>query len=77
MAALVNAGTTSAQLEVEVSGGGRRQTYQRTVALSSDLISSTSPTPAPASTSFQIQSPDASTWTVSIDNSGILTATKQ
>ena len=77
IAALVAAGTTSAKLEVEVAGSGKRQTYQTVATLSGDIISSTSPTPAPASTSFQIQSPDASTWTVSIDNSGVLTATKQ
>ena len=76
IAALVAAGTTSVSLEIEVAGGGKRQTYRRGVTLSSDIISSASPTPVPSNSSFTLQSPDASTWTISIDNSGILTATK-
>ncbi len=77
VAALIAAGTTSAKLEIEVSGGSRRQTYQTTCTLASDLVNSVSPTPVPASTSFTLQAPDNSTWTVSIDNNGVLTATKQ
>lgn len=77
IAALVAAGTTTAKLEVEVAGGGRRQTYQRAATLSTDIVSSTSPTPAPANTSFQLQSPNGSTFTVTIDNDGILTTTAQ
>ena len=78
MAALVSGGTTSAKLEVEVSGGGRRQTYQRAVTLSADIVSSSAPAPVPAgSSSFSLLAPNLSQWIVSIDNDGILTATKQ
>lgn len=77
IAALVFNGNTTAKLEVEVSGGGKRQTYQRTVGLSADIVSSSSPTPLPGGSSFLLKAPDNSTWSVSIDNDGILTATKQ
>lgn len=77
IAALVAAGSTTAKLEIEVSGSGKRQTYQTACSLSSDIVTSTSPTPAPANNSFTLQSPDASQWTVTIDNDGVLTATKQ
>jgi hypothetical protein len=77
IAALIAAGTTSSRLEIEVAGGGLRQTYQTACSLSSDIVTSTSPTPAPANNSFTLQSPDASQWTVTIDNDGILTAAKQ
>jgi hypothetical protein len=78
IAALITAGTTSAKLEVEVSGGGRRQTYQAACSLSSDIVTSTSPTPAPAgSLGFNMIAGNGDVYTVSIDNDGILTATKQ
>jgi len=77
VAALIAAGTTTAKLEIEVAGGGSRQTYQTNVSLAADIISSASPAPvAIGSTSFTLLAPDASAWTVSIDNNGILTATK-
>jgi hypothetical protein len=77
IAALIGAGTTSnLKFEVEVSDGTRRQTYQTTCNISDDIVSSTSPTPAPANNSFTLRSADNSQWTVTIDNSGILTATK-
>ena len=77
VAALIAAGTTSARLEVEVSGGGRRQTYQTPISLAADIISSASPAPVPVgSTSFALLAPDNSQWVVSIDNDGILSATK-
>jgi hypothetical protein len=78
IAALIAAGTTTAKLEVEVAGGGKRQTYQTEVALSGDIISSASPAPVPAgSTSFALLAPDNSQWVVSIDSNGVLTSTKQ
>lgn len=77
VAALIAAGTTSnLKFEVEVAGGGRRQTYQSTCSVADDIISSTSPTPAPANTSFQLQSPNGSTFTVTVDNDGVLTTTE-
>jgi hypothetical protein len=77
VAALIAAGTTSSlKFEVEVSDGTRRQTYQTSCALADDIVSSTSPTPAPSNTSFQLQSSNGSTYTVTIDNDGILTTTK-
>lgn len=77
VAALIAAGTTSARLEIEVAGGGRRQTYQTSVSLAADIISSASPAPVPVgSTSFALLAPDSSQWVVSIDNDGTLSATK-
>lgn len=77
VAALIAAGTTSAQLEVEVAGAGLRQTYQTSVSLAGDIITSSSPAPVPVgSTSFALLAPDSSQWVVSIDNDGTLSATK-
>jgi hypothetical protein len=77
VAALVTAATPGVKMEIEVAGGGRRQTYQRAAALSADIIASSSPTPVANATSFNLQSPDNGVWSVSIDNDGVLTATKQ
>lgn len=78
IAALVSANTAGVRMEVEVSGSGRRQTYQRPINLSADIISSASPAPVPSgSASFALLAPDNSQWIVSIDNDGILTASKQ
>jgi hypothetical protein len=79
VASLVSSGSATANLEIEVSGSGKRQTYRRAVTLSSDIITSTSAAPLPAitpATSFNLIAPDSSVWNVTIDNSGILTATK-
>lgn len=80
IAALIAAGTTSGlRFEIEVFDGVRRQTYSSTAEISSDIIQSTSPSPAPANAaaSFDLVSPDANVWTITIDNDGSLTATKQ
>jgi len=78
VAALVAAGTTTARLEIEVSGSGRRQTYQTAVTLSADIITSTSPSPLPVGTanSFNLSDGGGGTWTISIDSSGVLSASK-
>ena len=77
VAALVAAGTTGVKMEIEVSASGRRQTYQKGVTLSADVIASVTTAPASInSSSFTLLAPDASVWTVTIDNNGILTATK-
>jgi hypothetical protein len=78
IAALVAAGTTSAKLEVEVAGSGKRQTYQTGATLSGDIISSTSPSPLPVGTanSFNLADGAGGTWTISIDSSGVLSAAK-
>lgn len=77
IANLLAAGTTDVKLEVEVSDGTVRQTFQRGATLASDIITSTSPTPLPANTSFLLQSDDGSTFVVTVDDDGILTTTKQ
>jgi hypothetical protein len=78
VAALVAAGSTTAKLEVEVSGEGRRQTYQRSCTLSADIVSSTSPTPVPSGSSgFNMIAGNGDVYTITIDNDGVLTATKQ
>jgi hypothetical protein len=77
VAALVAAGTTAVKMEIEVSASGRRQTYQKGVTLSADVIASVTTAPASInSASFTLLAPDSSLWTVTIDNDGILTATK-
>lgn len=78
IAALLAAGTTQANLEIEVSDGTVRQTYQTTCTLASDLLKSTSPTPVPAgSLGFNMIASNGDVYTITIDNDGILTATKQ
>jgi hypothetical protein len=76
VAALVAAGTTTAKLEVEVAGSGKRQTYQADVTLSADIITSTSPTPLPAASSFTLLDSSSNEWVITIDPDGILSATK-
>jgi hypothetical protein len=80
VAALISGGNTNVTMEVEVAGSGLRQTYQQGATLSSDIIASSSPAPAPTitpSTSFNLIAPDTSVWNITIDNDGSLTATKQ
>ena len=79
VAAIISGGNgNNCRLEIEVASGGVRQTYQQAAALSADVIASTSPTPAPTgSQGFTMLSPDNSQWVITVDNSGILTATKQ
>ena len=77
IAALVAAGTSSANLEVEVTGDGKRQTYQTKVALAGDIIASTSSQPLELTTSsgFLLMSPNGSVWEISADNDGLLQST--
>ena len=77
VAALIASGAPSVKLEVEVTSGSNRQTYQTEATLSADVISSATLTPASLnSSSFTLLAPDSGVWTVSIDNDGLLTATK-
>lgn len=69
IAALIAAGTTNVNLEVEVSEGAIRQTFRRAATLSDDLITSSSYLPAPVA-SLYLESPDGSVWSVSILNDG-------
>lgn len=79
VAALISAGTTNVNLEVEVSEGSVRQTFRRPATLSADLITSTSPSPLPSNlaTSFDLQSQDGSIFTITVTNSGELMITEQ
>lgn len=74
IAALVAAGTTAVTMEVEISEGANRQTFRQSATLSGDLITSTSPVPAPGntSTSFNMQSQDGTVFVVSVTNDGEL-----
>jgi hypothetical protein len=74
MAALSAAGTTSANLEVEVAGSGKRQTYQRGVTLSSDIIAAGSSDPLALTTgnAFRLMSPNGTVFEISADNEGML-----
>ena len=78
--ALVAAGNTATTMEVEVGDGTLRQTYQQAATLGNDIIASTSPVPLPNPTpasSFNLIAPNSDVWNVTIDNDGVLTATKQ
>jgi hypothetical protein len=78
IASLVSSGATGVKLEVEVTSGSRRQTYQRAATLSANVIDSVATQPPSInSSSFTLLSPDSSTWEISIDDSGALTAEKQ
>lgn len=78
---LISAGNTSnLRLEVEVSDGTLRQTYASSANISADIIATSSPVPLPNPTpasSFNLIAPNSDVWNVTIDNSGVLTATKQ
>ena len=76
---LVSAQTPGVRLEVEVSRDGARQTYSTAAELSSDIISSTSPIPAPtggAVSSLNFNDGSGGTWVLSVDANGVLTTTK-
>lgn len=78
ISSLIDAGTSAVTLEVEVSDGTKRHTYQTAAAISNDIISSSSPITAivNATTNFSLNSQDGSTWNITIDNNGLLTASK-
>jgi hypothetical protein len=79
VAALIAAGQGgNCKLEIEVAGGGIRQTYQQASTLSDDIITSTSPTPAPVGSSgFNMIAGNGDVYQITIDNDGVLTAAKQ
>lgn len=81
---LLNAISASASieatLEIETTFSGKTETVaQALVTLNNDIIAPTAslPTSATPQTSFTLRSSDNSAWTVTIDNNGVLTATKQ
>ena len=76
VAALVSAGTTEVVMEVEVGDGTSRHTFQSTATLGDDLISAGGTPSSVGGTSFTLRSGDNSVWSVSIDDDGVLTATK-
>jgi hypothetical protein len=74
IAALVSAGTTNVGLEVEISEGAVRQTFRRGATLSSDIITTSSPSPLPTITasSFGLQSANGTVFTFTVTNDGEL-----
>jgi hypothetical protein len=72
--------TLDAVLEVQTTDDGKIDTVaQLPVVLRKELITGNSPVPVSTisgSASFSILSPDSSVWVVTIDNDGILTASK-
>ena len=74
ISALVTAGTTNVQVEVEISEGAVRQTFTRPATLAADIITSTSPIPVPTAspTSFNLQSGDGTIWVITMTNDGNL-----
>jgi len=79
---LINAISASASIdatmEVEVTDGSNIDTVaQASVTLANDIIPASGgvPTPASPATFFYLQSPDATVYSITIDDDGILTAT--
>ena len=72
-------GDASQLLEIEVSQSGARKTFRSSASFSPDLLvdAAFAPVAVPFAGAVTLQSPDASLWSVTIDNSGVLTATKQ
>jgi hypothetical protein len=75
----VERGDNSLFMEVEVAQGGVRKTYRTGASFSADLLASSvsSPVVVPFNGSITLQSSDSSLWSITVDNDGILTATKQ
>lgn len=70
-------GTSQATIEIEVSGGGVRHTYQTAALLGADIINSvTGSEPSPVvestATSFDLQSPNGTVYTISATDEGSL-----
>jgi hypothetical protein len=79
IASLITAGNTSnLRFEVEVAGGGKRQTYATACDIAADIIASASTSPVPIGTanSFSLSDGAGGVWTVTVDASGILTTNK-
>ena len=60
-------------LEVEISEGANRHTFRRSARISADIIASSSPVPLPEDpipTSFQMESPNGTVFTLSVTNDG-------
>jgi hypothetical protein len=79
---LLNAISASASidsvLEIESTNGAEVETLcQVPITLNNDIIEAGSVTPVTGTTVFTMLSPDSSTWEISIDDSGTLTAEKQ
>ena len=69
--------SVTAKIEVTWSVSGTTTTTLPTSAVVyNDVIRGGEPAVSPGNTSFTLQSPNTSTWSVSIDNDGVLTATK-
>jgi hypothetical protein len=72
--ALIDAGTTSVYLEVEVSDATSTQTYRQTATISDDIIGTGTTSPLQSSTSngFRLMSPSGTVYEFSADNEGML-----
>lgn len=79
IAAIASSSNPSAIIEIEVSNENVRHTYQTSATISADIISSSSPITSivNATTNFSLNSQDGSSWNITIDNDGVLSATKQ
>jgi hypothetical protein len=67
-----------AALEIEVTDGTEVVTVAQTpVTIKNEVIAAGSPTPVTGTSSFGLLDGDGATWLITIDNSGVLTATKQ
>lgn len=79
-AAISASASIEAALEIEVTEGATVETLLQTgVTIRNDIITTAGALPSAVSPapSFLLTSPDASTWQITIDNDGSLTATKQ
>jgi hypothetical protein len=75
-----DATTESIPAKIEITwtvGSTTTTTLPTTATIYNDVIRGSEPAPAAAASSFLLKSADNSTWSISIDNDGILSATKQ
>jgi hypothetical protein len=75
VASIISEGSgQNCKLEIEVSDGTRKQTYQTAATISDDIISSGSSDPlSPAMASgFRLMSPNGTVFEISADNNGLL-----
>lgn len=74
----IERGDSNLVMEVEVLSDGARKTYRTSASFSPDLLvdAAFAPVAVPFNSSFTMQSADSSLWSISIDNDGVLTATK-
>jgi hypothetical protein len=75
IAALIDAGETSAILEVEISSGGQKQTIATTCNLSADIVQDQNPLQLSRPDAFSMVSPNGTVYEFAVDSQGLLQST--